>query len=115
MILSAGWVPSWDCFVMVETNLLSSLGDKTGNFTGRARWDGTCGHLHGRVHMWRKEHAAPLTVRALHLPVVARLYEADVPQVEDACDDLQHLRLDVARDPDHVHGFLETTTQIKRQ
>lgn len=52
-----------------------------------------------------------LTVRALHLPIVACFYEADVSQVEDACDDLQHLSLDVALDPNHLHGFLETTTQ----
>ena len=47
-----------------------------------------------------------LTVRALHLPIVAGFYEADVSQVEDACDDLQHLSLDVTWDPDHLHGFL---------
>lgn len=49
-----------------------------------------------------------LTVCALHLPIVARLYEADVPQVEDTCSDLQHLSLDVTWDADHLHGLLET-------
>lgn len=52
-----------------------------------------------------------LTVSALHLPVVSSLDEADVSQVEDACDDLQHLNLDVIRDPNHLHGFLEKETQ----
>lgn len=51
-----------------------------------------------------------LTVCALHLCVVARLYEADVAQVKDASDDLQHLSLDVPGDPNHLHGFLETHT-----
>lgn len=56
-----------------------------------------------------------LTVCALHLGVVARLYEADVAQVEDASDDLQHLSLDVPRDSNHLHGFLETSAQKEKR
>lgn len=61
------------------------------------------GGLHGRM-------SVSLTVRALHLCVVARLYEADVAQVKDAGNNLQHLSLDVPGDPNHLHGFLETHT-----
>lgn len=56
-----------------------------------------------------------LTVCALHLRVVARLYEADVAQVKDASDDLQHLSLDVSRDSNHLHGFLETSAQKEKR
>lgn len=49
---------------------------------------------------------ALLTVRALHLPIVSCLDEADVAQMEDSRDNLQHLSLDVTWDPDHLHGFL---------
>ena len=52
-----------------------------------------------------------LTVCALHLPIVACFYKTDVSQVEDACDYLQHLSLDVTWDPNHLHGFLEITRQ----
>lgn len=55
-----------------------------------------------------------LTVGALDLAVVARLDEADVAQVEDTCHDLQHLSLDVPRDPDHLHGLLYVPVQNKR-
>lgn len=67
-------------------------------------WLGWCG---GRVGVLGRTSVS-LTVRALHLRVVARLYEADVAQVKDAGDDLQHLSLDVPGDPNHLHGFLET-------
>lgn len=47
-----------------------------------------------------------LTICAFHLPIVSCLNEADVSQVEDTCDNLQYLSLDVTRDPDYLHGFL---------
>lgn len=73
------------------------------------------------MHAWMCEYICvsgvcarvPLTVSALHLCVVACFYKANVSQVEDACNDLQHLSLDVTRDPNHLHGFLETTTQTQ--
>lgn len=49
----------------------------------------------------------PLTVCAFHLGIIARFNEADVSQVEDACNDVQHLHLDVTWDSNHLHGFLE--------
>lgn len=51
---------------------------------------------------------ASLTVCALHLCIIASFDEADVSQVEDSCNDLEHLSLDVTWDSNHVHGFLET-------
>lgn len=47
-----------------------------------------------------------LTVCALHLPIVSRLDEADISQVKNPCNNLQHLGLDVSWDPDHLHCFL---------
>lgn len=55
---------------------------------------------------------APLTVCAFHLCVIASFDEADVSQVEDACDDVQHLDLNVTWDSDHLHGFLENIVRI---
>lgn len=49
----------------------------------------------------------PLTVGAFHLGIIASFNEADVSQVEDACNDVQHLNLDVTWDSNHLHGFLE--------
>lgn len=51
---------------------------------------------------------ASLTVCALHLCIIASFDEADVSQVEDSCNNLEHLSLDVTWDSNHVHGFLET-------
>lgn len=53
----------------------------------------------------------PLTVCALHLPIVACLYETDISQVEDTADNLKDLSLVVTWDPNHLHGLLGTTTQ----
>lgn len=50
----------------------------------------------------------PLTVGALHLAIVACLYEADVSKVQDSCYDLQPLSLVGLWDPNHIHGFLWT-------
>lgn len=57
---------------------------------------------------------APLTVIAFHLGVIASFDEADVSQVEDACNDVEHLNLDVAWDPNHLHGFLEKGVHRQR-
>lgn len=57
---------------------------------------------------------APLTVCAFHLCIIARFDEADVPQVEDACDDVEHLNLDVTRDSNHLHGFLGKAVHRQR-
>lgn len=48
-----------------------------------------------------------LTVCAFHLPIVACLYEADVSQVKNTCNDLQHLSLDASWDSNHLHGLLK--------
>lgn len=54
-----------------------------------------------------------LTVCAFHLPIVASFYEANVSQVEDTRNDLQHLSLDVTWDPNHLHGLLKDKSKKK--
>lgn len=55
-----------------------------------------------------------LTLLALHRRVIADFLEADVPQVEDARHDLQHQRLLLCEDPDHVHRVLGEEREIIR-
>lgn len=53
-----------------------------------------------------------LTLFTLHCGVVADFFEADVSQVEHACHDLQHQRLLLREDPDHVHRVLGAGKEI---
>lgn len=55
---------------------------------------------------YTRSYSVPLTVCAFHLCIVARFDEADVSQVEDACNDVQHLHLDLTWNSNHLHGFL---------
>lgn len=61
----------------------------------------------------RRHVCVALTVCAFHLAIVACFYEANVSQVEDTRNDLQHLRLDVTWDPNHLHGLLKNKSKKK--
>lgn len=53
-----------------------------------------------------------LTLLTLHSCVIANFFEADVPQVEDACHYLQHQCLLLREDPNHIHRVLGEKRQI---
>lgn len=64
----------------------------------------------GRAVLIQEPDARPtsptLTVYALHTGIIPFFTEADVPQVQDPCHELQDKLLHTGRNPNDLHGVL---------
>lgn len=54
----------------------------------------------------------PLTLFTLHCCVIAHFFEADVSEVQNPGHYLQHERLLLGEDPNHIHRVLEEKGEI---